>query len=281
MEIKLSQSLMRAVNDPSKCEIVTVERYFKGWQTPDDDIKTVFVQGLIFETNVLGANRSGKIYEFPRLLNGGISSLEKKMNLSVSIAKQILFDVKGIYLLAVQPEIVYGHYVGHYDAVMLFEHEVTDEIMEWRGEEAKRVLTADDFAFLKNYPVKILDTKFTNANETDKINGWGDPQHRISNNPEQPLLYSWLWQQLTGYLPAFYFYVHGVSNWTKFIRVQIKEETMGKFVGIDMPNFERKLEAFSLREPIPIGKNKVCQKCYFYETCPVATRFPETEIVEI
>jgi len=273
-KMKISQSALKDFYNEDKCDLVFAERYFNGWETPESEIKKVWYDGLIFEQGVLGANRSGKIFKYPRKGDGGLTVREKEMDQFVDEAKEVLYDVKQMKILMVQPEIVYKHYVAHLDAIFMFKDEFEEVCKEFPEWEHKTEWTIEDLIGKK---IHILDTKFTNASEIDRYNGWADPQFRIENNPEQPQMYVWIMEKLLGYHPEFYYYIQGASGWKRFVRVRVTEGCLSSFELI-LDKFETSLKSFI---PKPVGKNTVCRKCYFYDSCPVATRFPETEIVEI
>lgn len=307
-EIKISQSLIKAfvsLNDPyskdyinPKCGLAFYRRYIlreKGEETPGDAL----LKGLLFEDLLIGGTRDGEdiksliprigvkdqrpskssskgdkvkyleakgvdfdpsktaselqeiIGEMPEDLSEGTLPSAFKDVEALALkhkggeGEPSIFEKLGIVIDTVQPEI---------------SHEING--IKFEGH-------LDLFGLYQKQPA-IIDIKYTDTQEDDRFNGWGEPDQM---DHTQSFFYVWLWMQITGQKVPFYYLVFGKSGWIKFLEVELSDE--------DLETFEVQLESFLERiqgfEPNACGSFNICRKCPFLNSCDHAQTIPNLE----
>lgn len=309
-KIKISQSLIKAfmsLNNPNhkdyinpKCGLAFYRRYIlreKGDETPGDAL----LKGLLFEDLLIGGTRDGEdikeliprvgvkdlrpsksspkgekikyleskgvtfntgwtaqelhaiISEMPEDLTAGTLPSAFKDVEALALKNKggdgepSIFDQLGIVIDTVQPEV---------------SHEING--IKFEGH-------LDLFALYKKQPA-IIDIKYTDTQEDDRYNGWGDPDQM---DHTQAFFYVWLWRQITGNKVPFYYLVFGKSGWIKFLEVELSEDSLELFEA-QLERFLNLIEGF---QPKACGKFNVCRKCPFLSTCDHAQLTPNLEFI--
>lgn len=233
----ISQSLIKDIQNPDRCNLRTKKNYVDGIRTTPSD---VMIKGLFFEDRLIGSTRGGEKIEMPKGKNGNTLKSEKDLLALVEDAKQVMMDL-GVESIEVQPHWEWEDLNGHPDLIANF-----------------------------NGSKCIIDIKYTETKEDDRFRGWGDPE---SMDHLQALFYSYLHYKREGSYIPFYYFVFGKSGWVKIIQIKIEEGTMDLFQ--QQLNIARKdVKQF---KPTPIGKFNACRKCDLFDTCESATRTPEVE----
>lgn len=216
-----------------------------------DKVKYLEAKGVDFDSSKTAAELQEIINEMPEDLSEGTlpSAFKDVEALALSYkggnGEPSIFDKLEIVIDTVQPEI-----------------EKTINGIKFEGH-------LDIFGLYKKQPA-IIDVKYTDTQEDDRFNGWGEPDQM---DHTQAFFYMWLWKQITGQRVPFFYLVFGKSGWIKFLEVEISDEDLELFED-QLENFLERIQGF---EPKACGSFNICRKCPFLGTCAHAQVIPNLE----
>ena len=193
----ISQSGVRDFYDPDYCQIKWEENYINGYKNKPSP---AMLDGLIFESLVIGESMGGRKYEIPKLKNGKPSKRELDLMKLSEFAKETMRDLE-IELIEIQPNWKVEDLTGHPDAIITY-----------KGNKA------------------IMDLKYTGVREDESCRwnpfAWSDLKYK---DFRQALHYVEMYYLMHGeYLPFFYL-VFGKSGWVKFISIDITSSAMDDY----------------------------------------------------
>ena len=257
-KIRVSQSVIKALTDyvdDKKCGLVVERQYIKGEKIPASDVQAL---GNWFEYECTGALPPyDPTVPEPKLLKSG------KMSVAYS---RMLPHIEN-----------YKAAIEHYKVT-----DITPGIELKYGNIAG---TADIIAKIDGKPV-IIDIKTTGLFD-DKWNDYGWRTDHLAGEfrPKiglltQPLHYKWLYKQIHGIDPDFYFWVFSTQNSHDFkiIKVNIEEELYEEHTQEIQSTINFLLHTFENGfKPKPSISR--CAKCYFREGCEYKKSIPEIEEV--
>ncbi|MDV3536800.1 hypothetical protein CMU91_14875 [Elizabethkingia anophelis] len=297
LELKISQSLIKEVLKTDHCPKQVYYSFIMGKELIDPS--EVMLLGRYFESELLGACRGGDIQEAKYLE----TSLKPKTT-DVKEVKLRYVKEKGGYNASDKNHKELDEIIRNLPKdvikVKAKPYEDCDALIEFakntllsigldisKGKSQVEVISEtlsgnidhENFDLINPLLKANYDAKYTETVETDRWNGWGDPESK-EDAEIQAAHYSILCLEAFGEIRPFYFLVFGKTKWVKILRFDLTEDTLNKHRA-RIYHTALKIREYSENNYKGNGNFNKCNKCPFNDICEDRKMIPEIEIVNI
>lgn len=297
--MKITQSLIKAIQDPNHCPKQIYYSFVEGLEVNDPTEPQLI--GRYFESELLGACRGGEKQK-PKMI--GIKSKKPSKHQSKKIKLEYLHS-KGVtnldnltseelfFEIAKMPDdYTEGEKASAYidcDKLIEFARSVFDKLginlsegeSQFRLESEFLVANIDhvntdlvDSSIKANY-----DLKWTATKEDDRWNGWGDPESKL-DAIIQAAHYTLTSYEVYGEWRPFYFIIFGKDKWVKIIRYKFTKDSIQKHKE-RIAYTASKIKEYAKTKYKGVGTLNKCVSCRFYEVCSDKSTIPEIETITI
>lgn len=279
---------------PQYCPRYLMYKYVEGLKT---EPTTAMQLGNYFEWHLLGATRDGIEPLIPQI---GIKDLRPTKSATKATMCEYLTSKKVVFsenakahelfehICKLPPDMTAGTPSApqlKVDMVVSIAKKVLKEmgLDTENGEKQVKVCTKKKSGHLDwvtndlQEPARkcIIDVKYTQTQQDDWRNGWGD----ISTKEEakiQASHYASIYFEKYGEWVPFYFFIFGESGWIKIIQMVMTEQGLAMY-NVAVQQAEELLQKFVATNWKARPEFNRCLSCPFYEICPEKALLPTIE----